>query len=588
MAARLNGAHPTRNTSGLSGRGLPVSTGGSDPWTRPSDWLTLPTVTESDQKFVGLHAVYPEGNFVALTAAGDYTVDWGDGVVENFSANVVAEHEYNYSTYDTSNTTLSSRGYKQAIITITPQSGQNLTVLNLHQRHSTLSVAYSSGFLDIALSSEFLTDLRIGVATPGSTTQNIRFADLEQVNIVRSDLRTLEHLFLNCYSLQSVIGISTSTKSASTLSVTFTDAGDLVTSVAHGLRNGDTVILLSLTSTTGITAGIRYFVISATTDTFQLSSTYGGSAIALTTDGSGTLVGGTSMANMFNNCVSLTTIPLLNTTSVSTMNNMFSGCRNMTSVPLFNTESVIIMSGMFNACSILETVPLFNTASVIYMGSMFFGCSGLKTVPLFNTASVITMSNMFNACSILETVPLFNTASVTIVNDMFNSCYKLKTVPLFNTASVTTMSQMFNNCYSLTTVPLFDTSSVTNTNSMFNYCYSLTSVPLFNTASVTTMVQMFNNCYSLTSVPALITTAVTTSPNFSGMFNNCNSLTRIQAKNFNYTFSVANCKLSATALNEIYTNLPTVTGQTITVTGNYGTSSDDPTIATAKGWTVTG
>jgi hypothetical protein len=72
------------------------------------------------------------------------------------------------------------------------------------------------------------------------------------------------------------------------------------------------------------------------------------------------------------------------------------------------------------------------------------------------------------------------------------------------------------------------------------------------------------------------------------MFATCSSLARIEAKNFNFTFSVASCKLSATALNEIYTNLPTVVSQTITVTGNYGVATDDPTIATAKGWTVTG
>ena len=72
------------------------------------------------------------------------------------------------------------------------------------------------------------------------------------------------------------------------------------------------------------------------------------------------------------------------------------------------------------------------------------------------------------------------------------------------------------------------------------------------------------------------------------MFNTCPSLSRIEATGFNYTFSVASCKLSSAALDEIYTNLPTVTGQTITVSGNYGVSGDDPTIATAKGWTVTG
>jgi hypothetical protein len=65
-------------------------------------------------------------------------------------------------------------------------------------------------------------------------------------------------------------------------------------------------------------------------------------------------------------------------------------------------------------------------------------------------------------------------------------------------------------------------------------------------------------------------------------------LSQIKATGIKFTFSVANCKLSAAALNEIYTNLATVTGQTITVSGNHGTNADDPTIATAKGWTVSG
>jgi hypothetical protein len=56
-----------------------------------------------------------------------------------------------------------------------------------------------------------------------------------------------------------------------------------------------------------------------------------------------------------------------------------------------------------------------------------------------------------------------------------------------------------------------------------------------------------------------------------------------------FSFTVANCQLSAVALNEIFTGLPVVTGQTITVTGNYGTSQAgyNPSIATSKGWTVT-
>jgi len=72
------------------------------------------------------------------------------------------------------------------------------------------------------------------------------------------------------------------------------------------------------------------------------------------------------------------------------------------------------------------------------------------------------------------------------------------------------------------------------------------------------------------------------------MFYGCNSLTKGTTLNLKYSIDYTNCNLSPTALNEIYTNLGTATAQTITVTGNWGTTSDDPTIATAKGWTVTG
>ena len=58
-------------------------------WVRPSTWLTLPTVNSNEDKIVGLFAIFEESNFVALQIQGNYTVDWGDGLVENFNSGVV-------------------------------------------------------------------------------------------------------------------------------------------------------------------------------------------------------------------------------------------------------------------------------------------------------------------------------------------------------------------------------------------------------------------------------------------------------------------------------------------------------------------
>jgi surface protein len=123
---------------------------------------------------------------------------------------------------------------------------------------------------------------------------------------------------------------------------------------------------------------------------------------------------------------------------------------------------------------------------------------------------------------------------------------------------------------------------------MFFNCSALQSVPLFITSSVTSMASMFQSCISLQSVPTLNCSNATAITLFA---LSCNGLKRCQATGIKGTVSFASCTLGATELNEIYTNLADLTAlptQTITVTNNYGTATDNPTIATAKNWTVTG
>jgi hypothetical protein len=65
---------------------------------------------------------------------------------------------------------------------------------------------------------------------------------------------------------------------------------EIFTSAAHGLVNGTPVIVENENGAlpTGLAANTTYYVISVTTNTFQLSATLGGSAINITTDGTGT------------------------------------------------------------------------------------------------------------------------------------------------------------------------------------------------------------------------------------------------------------------------------------------------------------
>lgn len=175
----------------------------------------------------------------------------------------------------------------------------------------------------------------------------------------------------------------------------------------------------------------------------------------------------------------------------------------------------------------------------------------------------------------------------TSMSGRFDSLTSLRSVSI-NCTNVTDMYQAFINCYSLTDANLTSTSNVTNWYQSFFTCVSLKNIVGLNTLSSTSMVGTFQNCSSLCQIPAM---SLSNSTSFTNTFNGCTSLKRVQATGISKTISFQNCNLGSTELNEIYTNLVDLTGfpgQTITVTGNYGTTSDNPTIATAKNWTVTG
>jgi len=65
---------------------------------------------------------------------------------------------------------------------------------------------------------------------------------------------------------------------------------DIITSNSHGLNNGDLVQLTNSGGAlpAGLTTATNYYVLSSTTNTFQLSTTIDGSAVNITDAGTGT------------------------------------------------------------------------------------------------------------------------------------------------------------------------------------------------------------------------------------------------------------------------------------------------------------
>lgn len=483
-------------------------------YVRPADWLTMPYMSSSEDKIVGLHAVYPSGNFCSLVCAGDYTVDWGDGVVENFTANTQAYHTYNYDTFDMGGSTLCSRGYKQALVTITPQAGSYFTTINLHKKHNAIYLStYSSGFLDLIISAPSVSLLLIGTSALNSQTVTIRFSDLESVRILSHALPSTSYLFGTCSSLK--------------------------------------VVSISNTSAVTNMSGMFYACTSLTVPPYFNTSN------------------ATDVSYLFGFCRSLTYVPQYNTVSATNVSYMFTTCVNMKVFPNFNTANAITMDGMFASCSAMPVAPDLNTVSATSMTNMFSSCAILEAAPNYNLSNNTSMSGMFNGCSKLKTVPQYDTSKVTNMTSTFNACVALETIPLLDTSQVTFTTSMFSGCFKLKSIPQFNMANVTNASSMFNSCSVLQTIPLLNTSKLNNVTTMFQNCYSLVSLPALNFSTVDS--NTGSIFSGCAQLSNIDIYGFRTTISVASCKLSTTALNKLLNNTWTSGGtKTLTISSNYG------------------
>lgn len=78
-------------------------------------------------------------------------------------------------------------------------------------------------------------------------------------------------------------------KNSIAAAVTFTTSTNIVTLASHGFYNGAAIKFSSVATTTSITADTLYYVVNATTNTFQLASTIGGSALTINASGTGVI-----------------------------------------------------------------------------------------------------------------------------------------------------------------------------------------------------------------------------------------------------------------------------------------------------------
>lgn len=489
----------------------------------------MPSLTKADNTFAGLFAIFPEGgNVVALSAAGDYTVDWGDGVVENFATGATAEHEYNYASI--SGTPF--RGYKQAIIKVYPQAGQTLTLVDLVKKHtkmSTYSGVYSYPYLEIKFYSTTATGFRAEHPSAASTRT--------------SKLGMLEHLEMSFDAMGSIAYLLHNNKSLA--KVTIKDSA--ITSLDYAF----------------VDSGVQEIDIR-NTSCLRLSYAFQ-SCKALVRVPAFDIIGGSNATGCFNGCTALVSFPDIQLNGVWNCSNMFESCSALLEAPNMTFTGSINAGAMFTNCRSLGKAKLINFAACTSYASMFLGCGSLRYVHPIRLAGG-DVSNMFNGCLSLVEPPI-----TTVANGV--SLYQ------YLTSSGITWFDSDTHLVMEGTTP--------SLGSIFTGCSRLRSVKFTSLYGASNITQMCSSCPYLASLELPSINSQTT---LTAVLPTSADLRNVRMPGAKTTFSVASNRLNAAALNQLFTDLASgVSAQTITVTGNLGINEPgyDPTIATAKGWTVT-
>lgn len=567
------------------------------PWVRNPEWLEMPVVSPTESKIVILQRISPlESNFVAFNTGvtGGYTVDWGDGEITDYPSYVVSLKEYNF---DTVTTGLTSDGYKQVLITITPTIPGNTfsSNVNLAQKHTLAGGSYNQGYLDIIISVPGTTS---GLTLGASSTAVVSLPYLERVQLIASALTSYNSLFGDCTGLQSVSVASSAT--VTNMSYMFQNCISLQTAPSELPYETCTTLASMFSRCYRLRSLSRPIITTVATSTTSMFANC--LMLSAAPEFVFTTTGSVDCTAMFSFCIKLVYVPTATWEKVSNMGSTFSNCIAIERVGDMNLIKCTSLGSTFTTCRSLLSVGTLTTSNLLTnLSSTFVNCQKLVVAPIItNTTAVNTMASFASNCSSLVSCPPYDTPSVTTFAAAFTNCYVLVNVPEFNYSKCTTITSMFGGCSSLvksgpmnfgttTTGALTAASVFQFSNAFESTVQHIGPITFPSTATSVTLTGFALNCRNLRSI-SLDCTKVATTGGISNVLAGANSYVNVILTGLRFGAVNLNGSLQVPALVALFESLGTASGaQTITVSGNPGWSSltaADKLIATSKGWTL--
>jgi len=124
------------------------------------------------------------------------------------------------------------------------------------------------------------------------------------------------------------------------------------------------------------------------------------------------------------------------TSAVTDLERIWENCSSLTSFPLIDTSSGTIFNRTWHNNSSLTSFPLIDTSSGTNFSFTWGGCSGLTTFPSINTSNATNVGQAWGSCSNLVSFPSLDFSSVTA---------SFRRTWYFNTSLTTYPANQFDN-----------------------------------------------------------------------------------------------------------------------------------------------
>ena len=144
----------------------------------------------------------------------------------------------------------------------------------------------------------------------------------------------------------------------------------------------------------------------------------------------------------------------------------FRGAQNMTEYIEGGsaTSAVTNFNNVWRDCSSLASFPLIDTSSGTSFISTWRNCSDLTTFPQIDTSSANTFQNTWMGCNFLNSFPTIDTSNASNITGTWRSCARIITFPSLDFSSGANFERAWQNCTRMTTYPAnqFDTTGTLN------------------------------------------------------------------------------------------------------------------------------